>query len=94
MRRFFPGETVRVAITFSDAAAEVVDVAGVGVSWRRDGGAAVTVNPLEIVQLGEGRFRTDITVTEPGEYAVRATCATPSSAATEEIFVVVPSRVI
>lgn len=94
MRRFFPGETVRVAIRFDDEIEQPVSVVGVDVLWRRADANAVQLDAGDVVQVAPGRYRADIVVTEPGQYTVRATCAAPTSAATEERFEVVPSAVL
>ncbi len=92
MRRFFPGETLRVAIRFANDQDQPIGVSGVALHYRRDNEPVVTLDPSAITELGEGRYRADITLSEPGTYALRATCAAPTSAAIEDSFMVVPSR--
>lgn len=88
MMRFWPGETVRVEIAFTDGAGAAVAATGVAVQWRRDAEAPVAAAVVD--NGGVGLFRADIVASEPGEYAVRATCAAPTSAAVEASFTVVP----
>ena len=92
MRRFFPGETLRVAIRFADDQDQPVSVSGVTLHYRRDNGPVVKLPIGAITELGAGRYRADITLTEPSIYALRATCDAPSTAATEDSIMVVPSK--
>ena len=92
MRRFFPGETLRVAIRFADDQDQPVSVSGVALHYRRDNGPIVTLPTGAITELGAGRYTADITLAEPGIYALRATCDAPSTAAREDTVMVVPSK--
>ena len=88
--RFWPGETVRVGVAFTDAAGAPVEATGVGVVWRRIGEPPVEV-PSGDIGAGEGvgEFQVDLLAALPGEYALRATCTAPSAAAVEARFTVV-----
>lgn len=87
--RFWPGETVRADIAFTDGAGAPVAATGVAVVWRRIGDAPVEVPGGQIIPGGVGEFRVDLVAALPGEYAVRATCTGPSPAVVEAGFTVV-----
>lgn len=88
---FWPGETVRVRVSFADEAGAGVTVGGVVFSARDPAGAAVSLTPTSETA---STYYADVPVTLAGDWAVRATCATPTPAAVEVSFSVVPSSVI
>jgi hypothetical protein len=88
---FWPGETVRVRVAFSDEAGAGVTVGGVVFSARDPAGAAVSLTPTS---ESASTYFADVPVTMAGDWAVRATCAVPTPAAVEVSFSVVPSHVI
>lgn len=90
LEQFFPGETVRIRVTFADAADAAVSVSGVGFSVRNPTG---TVAASAVVQETASSYYTDVVVNAAGDWAVRATASTPSSSAVEVQFSVVPSIV-
>jgi hypothetical protein len=88
---FWPGETVRVRVQFADEAGAGVTVGEVVFTARDPAGAAVSLTPQEETA---STYYADVPVTLAGDWAVRATCATPTPAAVEVSFSVVPSNVI
>lgn len=92
---FWPGETVRVRVTFRAEGGAAVAVAGVAFSYRAPGAAApVAVDAGDIVLDGTGVYYTDLPLPTSGDWAVRATCATPTASAVEIGFSVLPSAVL
>jgi hypothetical protein len=87
----WPGETVRLRAPFVDETGAPVTVSGVEFLARDPAGAVVSLTPQ---QESPSTYYADMVVTLPGDYAVRATCAAPTSAADEKLFSVVPSNVI
>ena len=90
LEQFFPGETVRIRVTFADDADAAVAVSGVGFSVRNPAG---TVSASAAVQETASSYYTDVVVNAAGDWAVRATASTPSSSAVEVQFSVVASLV-
>jgi hypothetical protein len=88
---FWPGETVRVRATFANETGAGVTATGVAFTARAPTGSTSALTP---VPESASTYYADLTVTEPGDYAVRATCAGPSAAAAEVEFSVGASRVL
>ena len=91
LQQFFPGETVRIRVTFADEADAAVPVTGVAFSVRNPAG---TVAASAAVQETSSRYYTDVVVNAAGDWAVRATASSPSSSAVEVQFSVAPSLVL
>ena len=91
LQQFFPGETVRIRVTFADDADAAVPVSGVGFSVRNPAGA---VSASATVQETPSAYSTDVVVNAAGDWAVRATASGPSSTAVEVQFSVAPSLVL
>jgi nitrogen fixation protein FixH len=92
---FWPGETVRVRVTFRDEAGDAVAVAGVAFAYRAPGASSSeAVAEGAIVQDGTGVYYTDLPLPTSGDWALRATCATPTTSAIEIGFSVLPSAVL
>jgi nitrogen fixation protein FixH len=91
LQQFFPGETVRIRVTFSDDADAPIAVSGVGFSVRAPAG---TVAASAAVQVDASSYYTDVVVNAAGDWAVRATASAPSSSAVEVQFSVAPSLVL
>jgi nitrogen fixation protein FixH len=91
LQQFFPGETVRVRVSFSDDADVPVTVSGVGFSVRTPSG---TVTSSPAVQVDASTYYTDVSASVAGDWAVRATASAPSSSAVEVQFSVAPSLVL
>ena len=91
LEQFFPGETVRVRVSFSDDADAPIAVSGVGFSVRSPSGA---VTSSAAVQVDPSTYYTDVSANAAGDWAVRATASAPSSSAVEVQFSVAPSLVL
>jgi uncharacterized protein YfaS (alpha-2-macroglobulin family) len=88
---FWPGETVRVQVRFSDGADADVTVSGVTFTARAPDGTTVNITPET---TSPASYYADVAANTAGEWAVRATCTGPSAAAVEVSFTVQPSNVI
>ena len=91
LQQFFPGETVRVRVAFTDENDLPITVTGVAFAVRAPNG---TVTPSGAVAVNTSTFYTDIIVNDAGDYAVRATASAPSSSAVEVQFSVAHSLVL
>lgn len=91
LQQFFPGETVRVRVSFTDEADAAIAVTGVAFSVRTPAGA---VTASAAVQVNANTYYTDVAASVAGDWAVRATASTPSSSAVEVQFTVTPSLVL
>lgn len=92
---FWPGETVRVRVTFAGEDGQPTAVTGVAMSYRAPGATTPTsIAAGSIVADGTGVFYTDLPLPSSGDWAVRATCATPTASAVEIGFSVLPSAVL
>jgi len=88
---FWPGETVRVQVRFSDDVDADVTVSGVTFIARAPDGTTASLSPEAV---SPATYYADVAANAPGEWAVRATCTGPSAAAVEVSFTVQPSLVI
>jgi hypothetical protein len=88
---FWPGETVRVRVTFADENGSNVPVSGVVFTSRNPAGATTALTPQAETS---STYYADVPVSHVGEWAVRATCSAPSTSAVEVSFTVRPSTVI
>jgi hypothetical protein len=92
---FWPGETVRVTVTFADETGMPTAVAGVQFLYRAPDASSPTAIPTgSILQTGTGVYHVDLPLASAGDWAVRATCATPTASAVEVGFTVLPSAVL
>lgn len=91
LQQFFPGETVRVRVSFTDEADAAVAVSGVAFSFRAPDG---TVTASAAVQVNASTYYTDVPASVAGDYAVRATASSPTASAVEVQFTVAPSLVL
>lgn len=92
---FWPGETVRVTVSFVDEAGQPLDVDGVEFKYRAPGSSsATTISGGSVVEESVGVFHADLPLPTAGDWAVRATCATPTASAVEIGFSVLPSAVL
>lgn len=92
---FWPGETVRVRVTFVGEDGQPAAVAGVAMFYRAPGSASPTTIPAgAIVPDGPGAYFTDLPLPTSGDWAVRATCTTPTASAVEVGFTVLQSAVV
>lgn len=88
---FWPGETVRVRVTFEDEAGAGVTVSGVAFTSRNPAGVTAALNPQAETA---STYYADVPVATAGEWAVRATCSGPKSSAVEVSFTVLTSTVV
>ena len=92
---FWPGETVRVRVTFVGEDGQLAAVAGVAMSYRAPGAASPTAIPASVIVAdGPGTCYTDLPLPTSGDWAVRATCTTPTATAVEVGFTVLQSAVL
>ncbi len=92
---FWPGETVRVHVTFVGEDGQPAAVAGVAMSYRAPGSASpTTISADAIVPDGQGTYYADLPLPTSGDWAVRATCTTPIASAVEVGFTVLQSAVL
>ena len=91
--RFWPGETVRIEVVFTDVAGAPMAATGVSLSARSPSGAIVPGTALaDPVRVGV--FTADFVVSVAGQWAVRGTCSGPTAAAVEDEFAVAVSLVL
>lgn len=91
-QRYWPGETVRVTVAFTDIAGASMAAVGVAISARKPDGTVVA-GSVAPVQGVSGSFYADFVANLSGTWAVRGTCDGPTAAAVEDEFVVNPSLV-
>lgn len=91
-QRFWPGETVRVTLAFTDTAGAPMTAVGVTISARRPDGTVVPGSAVPVPGV-TGSFYADFVVGQSGPWAVRGTCDGPTAAAVEDEFTVNASLV-
>ena len=92
---FWPGETVRVRVIFAGEDGQATAVTGVAMSYRAPSATTPTnIAAGSIVSDGPGAYYTDLPLPTPGDWAVRATCTTPTASAVEVGFAVLQSVVV
>jgi hypothetical protein len=92
---FWPGETVRIRVHFVGEDGQPTTVTGVAMSYRAPGATAPTsIAPGSITEDDTGAYYTDLPLLTPGDWAVRATCSTPTASAVEVGFCVLQSTVL
>ena len=92
---FWPGETVRIRVIFAGEDGQPVTVTGVAMSYRAPSAVAPTsIAASSIIEDGPGAYYTDLPLPTPGEWALRATCTTPTASAVEVGFSVLQSAVV
>ncbi len=92
---FWPGETVRVRVTFVGEDGQPTAVMGVAMAYRAPSATAPTsIAASSIIEDGPGADYTELPLPTPGDWAVRATCTTPTASAVEVGFSVLQSAVV
>ena len=92
---FWPGETVRIRVIFAGEDGQPTTVTGVAMAYRAPGATAPTsIAASSIIEDGPGAYYTDLPLPTPGDWAVRATCSTPTASAVEVGFAVLQSVVV
>jgi hypothetical protein len=92
---FWPGETVRLRVKFTGEDGEPTTVAGLAMSYRAPGATSPTAIPASVIVAdGPGSYYTDLPLPTSGDWAVRATCTTPTASAVEVGFSVLRSAVV
>ena len=92
---FWPGETVRIRVIFADEDSQPTTVTGVAMAYRAPSAVAPTsIAASSIIEDGPGAYYTDLPLPTPGDWAVRATCTTPTASAVEVGFCVLQSAVL
>jgi nitrogen fixation protein FixH len=89
--RYWLGETLSLALAFTDDAGAAVAATGVAVSAKKPGGSTASASVTS--GGGTGLFTADVALDEAGDWWLRATCTGPSAAAVETRVTVLASNV-
>lgn len=91
--RWYVGQRVRAAVTFTDINGQVADPSTVVAKYQDGGGSETTrTYPTGVTKTGTGRYYTDIDVANAGRWYVRWNGTGDVVAAVEETFTVQPTQ--